>query len=169
MTPSECENACKCLFKGEVHRSSSPSHKGLLLCPVEGIAKLAQPLPLPADATTEDLMNLVHSCFARNFDIGIGWSAPLPLHFIVARWQDSLDYTLKLTSNRIHSLFDRDLFSNAGSSMPFHITSIGARTQRKHLVSPNDPTTHALRLLGGTCCNAKSCTSARPSRMGTHA
>ena len=112
MTPSECENACKWLFKGEVHRSRSQSHKGFLLYPVEGIAKFVQPLPLPAaDATNRELMNLVHSCFARNFDIGIGWSAPLPLHVIVARWQDSLDYTLKLTSKRIHSLFIRALFS----------------------------------------------------------
>ena len=56
-TADECKAACDWLFNAEVKRSRSQDHRGFLLYPVQCIARLADRIELPPDASNRDLMD----------------------------------------------------------------------------------------------------------------
>ena len=146
-TADECKAACDWLFNAEVKRSRSQDHRGFLLYPVQCIARFADRIELPPDASNRDLMDLVRPSMASNYDMDkCTWSEPQRLQEIVSMWQESVEYCLRLTSIRFNSLFTRALLSYP-SSIPFHITSLGLRVQRKCLVSCNDPSDYVLKSL----------------------
>ena len=146
---SDCKDACDWLFNAEVCRPRSKNHKGFISYHVEEVARLLQPLPCPPETSNRDLIDLLRHSLAYNFDNSIGhWASErVPLHSIIAKWQDHVDHILTVVSRKIHPIFISALFKNVGSCMPFHIASIGSRTQRKQLLSPRDPTADQLRLL----------------------
>ena len=148
---SDCATACeqcKWLLDAETKRCRTQNHIVFLLYDVEGFARLAHAILCPANANSPELKDLVHKSLTHALDVGSSaWSEPITLYAIVSSWQASVDATLKLTTMRFNPLYIQVLLSNIGF-MPFHITSLGTRVLKKHLVSGNDPSAHVLNALG---------------------
>ena len=83
-----------------------------------------------------------------------GWAPPVPLHSIVEKWQEAIKYTLKMTSMKLGPTYIAALLSNP--TMPFHVTSIGARIKRGCLVSRKDPSAKVLSALVSSAASPAS-------------